>query len=186
MIAASATFASVGAPTARCFNSGIIGGAPLRASLCVEITMRRIQTMLLVVVAVLFAVVLAGVLLPAVNKVEDLGPSGAGLELGEWQVSVGGCILGAVFFTILALWSGKTRFPTGLLTACCLALVGFGAVAWCLYSIKGRTGVVNQYGHGLTYGEWWASIIPWTIATTFAALAALSSLIYALKKRGDA
>ncbi len=148
--------------------------------------MRRIQTILLGVVAVLFAVVLAGVLLPAVNKVQDLGPSGAGLELGEWQVSVGGCLLGAVFFTILALSSGKTRFPTGLLTTCCLVLVGFGAVAWCLYSIKGRPGIVNQYGHGLTYGEWWASIIPWTIAATFAALAALSSLIYALKKRGDA
>jgi hypothetical protein len=73
-----------------------------------------------------------------------------------------------------------------LLSACCLALVGFGAVAWCLYSIKGRTGVINQYGHGLTYGEWWASIIPWIIAAIFAALAALSSLIYALKKRGDA
>ncbi len=147
--------------------------------------MRRILTVLLAVVAILFAVVLCGILLPGVNKVEDLGPSGAGLELGEWQVSVGGCLLGAVFFTILALSSGKTRFPTGLLTACCLALVGLGAVVWCLYSIKGRTGVVNQYGHGLTYGEWWASIIPWTIAATFAALAALSSLIYALKKRGD-
>lgn len=148
--------------------------------------MRRIVTILLAVVAVLFAVALGGVLLPAVNKVEDLGASGAGLELGEWQVSVGSCLLGAVLFTILALSSGKTRFATGLLTACCLALLGFGAVAWCLYSIKGRTGVVNQYGHGLTYGEWWASLIPWTIAATFAALAALSSLIYAVKKRGDA
>ena len=148
--------------------------------------MRRILTILLAVMAVLLAVVLGGVLLPAVNKVEDLGASGAGLELGEWQVSVGGCLLGSVLFTILALSSGKTRFATGLLTTCCLALLGFGAVAWCLYSIKGRTGVVNQYGHGLTYGEWWASLIPWTIAATFAALAALSSLIYALTKRGDA
>jgi hypothetical protein len=143
-------------------------------------------TILLALVAVFFAAVLGGVLLPAVNKVEDLGASGAGVELGEWQVSVGGCLLGLVAFAILALSSGKTRFVTGFLTACCLALVGFGAVAWCLYSIKGRTGVVNQYGHGLTYGEWWASIIPWTIAATFAALAALSSLIYALKKRGEA
>ena len=148
--------------------------------------MRRILTILLAVVAVLLAVLLGGVLLPAVHKVEDLGPSGAGLELGEWEFGVGGCLLGAVLFTILALSSGKTRFPTGLLIACCLALLGFGAVAWCLYLIKGRTGVVNQYGHGLTYGEWWASIIPWTIAATFAALAALSSLIYALKKRGAA
>jgi hypothetical protein len=148
--------------------------------------MRRILTILLAIVAVLFAIVLGGVFLPAVNKVENLGASGAGLELGEWQVSVGGCLLGAVLFTILALSFGKTSFPTGMLTVCCLTLLGFGAVAWCLYSIRDRTGVVNQYGHGLSYGEWWASIVPWTIAATFAALAAVSSLIYALKKRGGA
>ncbi len=158
----------------------------LGSALCVETTMRRILTVLLTLVAILFAVALAGVLLPAVNKVQDLGESGAGLELGEWQVSVGGCLLGSVLFTVLALSSRKTRFPTGFLTVSCLALLGFGAVALCLYSIKGRTGVVNQYGHGLTYGEWWASIIPWTIAAALTALAAVSSLIYALKKHGDA
>jgi hypothetical protein len=142
-------------------------------------------TILLALAAILFAV-LGGVLLPAVNKVEDLGASGAGLELGEWQVSVGGCLLGSVLFTVLALSSWKTRFPTGFLIASWLAFLGLGTAAWCLYSIKGRTGVLNQYGHGLTYGEWLASVIPWTIAAALAALCAVFSLIYALKKRGDA
>ena len=112
------------------------------------------------------------------RKKEDLGGSGAGLELGEWQVTVGVCLLASVLFTVLALASSKTRFLTGLLIVSWLALLGFGAAAGCLYSIKGRTGIVNQYGHGLTYGEWWASVIPWTIATALVALSAVSSLIY--------
>ena len=148
--------------------------------------MRRTLTILLALAAIFFAVVLIGVLLPAVNKVEDLGASGAGLELGEWQVSVGGCLLGSVLFAVLALSARKTRFPMGFLIVSWLALLGFGAAAACLYSIKGRTGIVNQYGHGLTYGEWWASVIPWTIATAVLALSAVASLIYVLKKRGDA
>jgi hypothetical protein len=148
--------------------------------------MRRALTILLALAAIFIGVVLVGVLLPAVNKVEDLGVSGAGLELGEWQVSVGGCLLALVLVTILALSSRKTRFAVGFLIVSWVALLGFGAAAGCLYAIKGRTGIVNQYGHGLTYGEWWASVIPWTIATTLLALAAISSLIYALKKRGDA
>jgi hypothetical protein len=140
----------------------------------------------LALVAIFFAVVLGGVLLPAVNKIEDLGASGAGLELGEWQVSVGVCLLGSVFFTALALASRKTPFATGFLIVSWLALLGFGVAAACLYSIKERTGVVNQFGHGLTYDEWWASVIPWTIAVALVALSAVSSLIYAFKKLGDA
>ena len=139
--------------------------------------------MLSALAAIFFAVVLVGVWLPAVNKVEDLGASGAGLELGEWQVTVGGCLLASVLFAILALAASQTRFPTGLLIVSWLAFVGLGATAACLYSIKGRTGLVNQYGHGLTYGEWWGSVIPWTVATALVALSAVSSLIYALGKR---
>ncbi|MEK7707613.1 MAG: hypothetical protein AAB380_06430 [Verrucomicrobiota bacterium] len=145
--------------------------------------MRRTLTILLALAAIFFAVVLVGVWLPAANKIEDLGASGAGLELGEWQVSVGGCLLASVLFAVLALSSRKTRFATGFLIVSWLALLGFGAATGCLYSIKGRTDVVNQYGHGLTYGEWWASVIPWTIATALVALSAVSSLIYALGKR---
>ena len=145
--------------------------------------MRRTLTILLALAAIFFVVALVGVWLPAVNKVEDLGTSGAGLELGEWQVTVGVCLLASVLFTVLALASSKTRFLTGLLIVSWLALLGFGAAAGCLYSIKGRTGIVNQYGHGLTYGEWWASVIPWTIATALVALSAVSSLIYALGRR---
>ncbi|MEK7676831.1 MAG: hypothetical protein AAB676_13445, partial [Verrucomicrobiota bacterium] len=151
--------------------------------LCAEILMRRTLTILLALAAILFAFVLVAVWLPAVNKIEDLGGSGAGLELGEWQVTVGVCLLASVLFTVLALASSKTRFLTGLLIVSWLALLGFGAAAGCLYSIKGRTGIVNQYGHGLTYGEWWASVIPWTIATALVALSAVSSLIYALGRR---
>ena len=145
--------------------------------------MRRTLTILLALAAILFAFVLVAVWLPAVKKIEDLGASGAGLELGEWQVTVGVCLLASVLFTVLALASSKTRFLTGLLIVSWLALLGFGAAAGCLYSIKGRTGIVNQYGHGLTYGEWWASVIPWTIATALVALSAVSSLIYALGRR---
>ncbi len=148
--------------------------------------MRRILTNVMAVVAVLFAAVLGGVLLPAVHKVEDLGPSGAGLELGEWQITVGGCLLASVLFTVLAFSSSKARFTTGLLIVSWLALLGFGSAAGCLYSIKGRTGIMNQYGHGLTYGEWSASVIPWVIATALVALSAVSSLIYALGKRDAA
>ena len=148
--------------------------------------MRLTLTIVLALAAILFAFVLVAVWLPAVNKIEDLGAGGAGLELGEWQVTVGGCLLASVLFTVLALSSSKARFPTGFLIVSWLALLGFGAAAGCLYSIKGRTGVLNQYGHGLTYGEWWASVIPWTIATALVALSAVSSLIYALKKPDDA
>ena len=145
--------------------------------------MRLTLTILLALAAILFAVVLVGVCLPAVNKIGDLGASGAGLELGEWQVTVGVCLLASVLFTVLALSSAKTRFSTGLLIVSWLALLGFGAAAGCLYSVKGRTGIVNQYGHGLTYGEWSASVSPWTIATALVALFAVSSLIHALGKR---
>ena len=145
--------------------------------------MRRTLTILLVSVASFFAVVLVGVWLPAVNKIEDLGASGAGLELGEWQVTVGVGLLASILFTVLALSTSKTRFSTGLLITSWVALLGFGAAAACLYSLKGRTGIVNQFGHGLAYGEWWASVIPWTIATALVAFAAVSSLIYALGKR---
>ena len=148
--------------------------------------MRLALTILLALAAMLFAFVLVAVWLPAVNKIEDLGASGAGLELGEWQVTVGVCLLASVLFTVLALCSCKTRFPTGFLIVSWVALLGFGAAAGCLYSIKGRTGIVNQYGHGLAYGEWWASVIPWTIATALVALSAVSSLVYALGKRDAA
>jgi hypothetical protein len=148
--------------------------------------MRLTLTILLGLAAILFAFVLVVVWLPAVNKIEDLGASGAGLELGEWQVTVGVCLLASILFTVLALSSWKARFPTGFLIVSWLALLGLGAAAWCLYSIKGRAGILNQYGHGLTYGEWWASVIPWIIAAALAALSAVFSLIYALKKRGDA
>lgn len=145
--------------------------------------MRRTLAILCALVAVLFEVVLVGVLLPAVNKVEDLGASGAGLELGEWQVSVGGCLLASVLFTILALSSGRATFGTGFLVVSWLAFLSCGAAAVCLYSIKTRTGMVNQYGHGLRYGEWWASVIPWTIATALIAVSAVSALVCALRKR---
>ena len=162
------------------------GGPVAHREVMLETLMRRTLTILCALVAVLFEVVLVGVLLPAVNKVEDLGASGAGLELGEWQVSVGGCLLASVLFAILALASGKTTFGTGLLVVSWLAFLGCGATAVCLYSIKTQTGMVNQYGHGLRYGEWWASVIPWTIATALVAVSAVAALVRALRKRAGA
>ena len=73
--------------------------------------MRMTVTILLALAAILFAFVLVAVWLPAANKIEDLGASGAGLELGEWQITVGVCLLASILFTVLALSSSMRDSP---------------------------------------------------------------------------
>jgi hypothetical protein len=114
--------------------------------------------------------------------VEDLGPSGAGLELGEWQGTVGFFVFALVLFTLLAVALSRAPFATGALVVCWITFVGVAAVAWFVYSAKGRTGVVNAFGRGLTYDAWWASVIPWIVTTALAALGAFASLVSALAR----
>lgn len=116
--------------------------------------------------------------LPGVNRVEDLTASGAGLELGEWQVNVGIHLTAVVVFVISAVSALRIRFAASLTIVSWLTLGLVAAVLWFLYSAKSRAGVINQYGHGLTYDAWQASVIPWTVALVLVGLCALASLAH--------
>ena len=139
--------------------------------------MRKVLGISSTIVATLFALWLF-TYLPTVTRVEDLGESGAGLELGEWQMSVGILLTGVVLFAILAVSSFGIRFATGLTIVSWLALCSVAGAVWSLYSLRAKTGVLNIHGHGLTYDEWWASAIPWTMASVLVGLCAGSSLVH--------
>lgn len=145
--------------------------------------MRTTFGIMFAVVAMFVALQLVGYL-PAVSRVDDLGEVGSGLELGEWQISVGVLILALVLFSVLTVFSLRVRFPIGFAMVSWLAFLSVAAATGAVYSAEARTGIMNEYGHGLTYGEWWASVIPWTVATALVGLCAISSLIHAMLKRG--
>jgi multisubunit Na+/H+ antiporter MnhB subunit len=70
--------------------------------------MRKISGILSVIVTILLVMVFFRYL-PFASRVEDLTESGAGLELGEWQVSVG------IFLTVafLALSVNFSQMASG-------------------------------------------------------------------------
>ena len=139
--------------------------------------MRKILGIVLAIAAILLTLLLVRGL-PSVNRVEDLAASGAGLELGEWQTGIGIYLTAVVVFGILAAWLLRLRFSTGLTI---LSGLTFGVVAdavWLLHSVKSRIGVINEYGHGLTYDAWQSSVIPWTVALVLVGLCAVSSLVH--------
>jgi hypothetical protein len=134
------------------------------------------------IMSTLFAMVLFAYL-PKVSRVGDLTESGAGLELGEWQISVGIFLTALLLFAILAVASLGIRFTTSLTIVSWLALCGVAGAVWSLHSVRAKTGVLNIHGHGLTYDEWWASVIPWTIGLVLVGLCAGSSLVHWLVER---
>ena len=145
--------------------------------------MRKILGIVLAIAAILLTLLLVRGL-PSVNRVEDLTASGAGLELGEWQTGVGIYLTAVVVFGILAAWLLRLRFSTGLTI---LSWLTFGVVAdvvWALHSMKSRIGVINEHGHGLTYGDWQSSVIPWTIALVLVGICAVSALVHWRIERG--
>ena len=144
--------------------------------------MRKISGILSVIVTILLVMVFFRYL-PFASRVEDLTESGAGLELGEWQVSVGIFLTAVVLFAILSAILFRIGFATSLTIVSGLVLCGVAGAVWCLYSLRSKTGILNQHGHGLTYDEWWASVIPWTITLGLAALCAISSLIHLVLER---
>jgi len=121
--------------------------------------------------------------LATVSRVGDLTESGAGLELGEWQISVGIFLTALLLFAILAVASFGIRFTTGLTIVSWLALCGVAGAVWSLHSVRAKTGVLNPHGHGLSYDEWWASVIPWTIGLVLVGLCAGSSLVHWVVER---
>ena len=140
-------------------------------------TMRKLLGLVVAIATILLALLLLRGL-PSVNRVEDLTASGAGSELGEWQTGVGIYLTAVVVFGILAAWLLRLRFSTGLTI---LSWLTFGVVAdvvWLLHSVKSRIGVINEYGHGLTYDAWQSSVIPWTVALVLVGLCAVSSLVH--------
>ena len=146
--------------------------------------MRKIFGIVSAIVSVLLALLLFS-LLPHVILVEDLTESGSGLELGEWQISAGIYLTAVVVFAILAVAAFRLRFSTGLTIVSWLTLGSVAAVVWFLHSVKSRTGVINQHGHGLTYGEWQASVIPWTVALVLVGLCSVSALVHWRLERGS-
>ena len=125
----------------------------------------------------------------SINRIEDLNASGAGLELGEWQTGAGIYLTAMLVFGILAAWLLRFRFST---TLTILSWLTFGVVAdvvWALHSMKSRIGVINEYGHGLTYDAWQASVIPWTFALVLVGFCAVASLVHWLveqrRRRGN-
>jgi len=146
--------------------------------------MRKLLGIVLAAVSILLVLLLFR-FPSSVNQIEDLNASGAGLELGEWQTGVGIYLTAMVLFGILAAWLLRLRFSTGLTI---LSWLTFGVVAdvvWALHSMKSRIGVINEYGHGLTYGDWQSSVIPWTIALVLVGLCAVSSLVHWLLEQGS-
>ncbi|MBM3883887.1 MAG: hypothetical protein FJ387_29985 [Verrucomicrobia bacterium] len=138
---------------------------------------RRILGLMAAAATVLLATVLFAYL-PLVGRVGNLTASGAGLELGEWQVTVVACLTAVMLSAILALCSLGVRFASSLTILSGLALCGVTGTVGALYSLRSQTGILNQYGHGVAYGEWWASVIPWTFALGLVGLCAGSSLVY--------
>lgn len=146
--------------------------------------MRKTLGIVVAIAASLWALlVLLG--LPSINRVEDLTASGAGLELGEWQTGVGIYLTAVLVLGILAAWLLRLRFSTGLTILSWLTFGLLAVVVWFHYSAKSRIGVINQYGHGLTYEAWQASVIPWTIALVLVGVCAISSLVNWLLERGS-
>ena len=139
--------------------------------------MRRILGIVSATVTALLALLLLRGL-PSVNRVEDLTQSGAGLELGEWQVGVGIFLTAAVVLGILAAWLLGFRFSTGLTILSWLTFSLMAAVVGFLHSAKSRIGVINEHGHGLSYDAWQASVIPWTVALVLVGLCAVSALVH--------
>ena len=139
--------------------------------------MRKIPGTISAVVTVLLPLLLL-LGLPRVNHVEDLTASGAGLELGEWQVNVGIHLTLVVVFAILTVSLLRLRFSAGLATVSWLVAGLVAAVVGFLRSAKSITGVINEHGHGLTYDAWQASVIPWTITLVLAGLCAVASLAH--------
>ena len=146
--------------------------------------MRKLLGIVSVIVTILLALLLFRCP-TSVNRIEDLNASGAGVELGEWQTGVGIYLTAMVLFGILGAWLLRLRFSTGLTI---LSWLTFGVVAdvvWALHSMKSRIGVINEYGHGLTYGDWQSSVIPWTVALLLVGLCAVSSLVHWRLERGS-
>ena len=124
--------------------------------------------------------------LSSVNRVEDLTASGAGLELGEWQVNVGIHLTAVLVFAISAVSALRLRFSVGLTIVSWLTIGLVAAVVGFLCFAKSRTGVINQHGHGLTYDAWQASVIAWTITLVLVGLCAVASLVHwLLESRGQ-
>lgn len=146
--------------------------------------MRRLLGIVVAIATILLALLLLRGL-PSVNRVEDLTASGAGLELGEWQVNVGIFLTAVVVLGILSVCLLRLRFSTGLTMVSWLTLGLAAAVVWFLRSAKSRIGVINEHGHGLTYDAWQASVIPWTVALVLVALCAISSLVHWRLERGS-
>lgn len=147
-------------------------------------TTRRILGIVSATVTILLALLLFR-FPSSVNRIEDLTASGAGLELGEWQTGAGIYLTAMVVFGILTAWLLRLRFSTALTILSWLTFAVVATVVWALHSVKSRIGIINQYGHGLTYDTWQASVIPWTIALVLVGLCAVSSLVHwRLERRG--
>ena len=146
--------------------------------------MRKTLGIVVAIAASLWALlVLLG--LPSINRVEDLTASGAGLELGEWQTGVGIYLTAVLVLGILAVWLLRRRFSTGLTILSWLTFGLLAAVVWLHCSVKFRIGVINQYGHGLTYEAWQGSVVPWTVALVLVGICAISSLVHWRRERGN-
>ena len=139
--------------------------------------MRKLLGIISAILTMLLALLLV-LGLPRVSRVEDLTASGAGLELGEWQVNVGIYLMAVVVLAVLTVALLRLRFSAGLATVSWLVAGLVAAVVGFLRSAKSITGVINEHGHGLTYDAWQASVIPWTITLVLAVLCAVASLAH--------
>jgi hypothetical protein len=88
--------------------------------------------------------------LSVVSRMEDLAKSGSGLELEEWQISVGILVLALALFSALTVSAFKIRFSIGSVIVSWLALLSVAAATGSVYSAKARAGIMNEHGHGLT------------------------------------
>ncbi len=147
--------------------------------------MRKVLGIISAIVTVLLALLLL-LALPRVNRVEDLTASGAGLELGEWQVNVGIHLTAVAASAILTVCLLRLRFSAGLALVSWLAFGLIAAVVGFLRSAKSITGVINEHGHGLTYDAWQASVIPWTFMLILTGLCAVASLAHWLLEQVQA
>jgi hypothetical protein len=174
----------------RAGGQGAEGGQSERMTFSgpIKRTMRKTLGIVVAIAAVLLALLLL-LGLPRVSRVEDLTASGAGLELGEWQVNVGIHLTAVLVFAILAAILLRLHLSTGLTMVSWLTLGLVAAVVWFIRSAKSRVGVINEHGHGLTYDAWQASVIPWTFALVLVGFCAVASLVHWLveqrRRRGN-
>ena len=145
--------------------------------------MRRILGIVSAIATILLALLLLRCP-SSVNRIEDLNASGAGLELGEWQTGVGIYLTAMEVFGILGAWLLRLRFSTGLTILSWLTFCVVADVVWALHTMKPRIGVINQYGHGLTYDAWQASVIAWTITLVLGGVCAVASVLRRLLEQG--